>query len=89
MIAWHDGLMKLTSENFYKWLISEWNIAIGYTEFSDYKLKFIGDVYNSQFIKIFLETIASVLSDGMIVLVDVNYEIVHVYKVMEHELIEE
>ena len=88
-MSWHDGLMKLTPENFYKWLISEWSIAIGYTEFTDLKLKFIGDVYDSQFIKIFLKTIASVLSDGIIVLVNVDYETVHVYKVIEHELIEE
>lgn len=53
------------------------------------KLKFVGDVYESQFIKIFLETIASVLSDGIIVIINVDYEIVYVYKVIEHELIEE
>ena len=87
-MGWHDGLMSLTSENFYRWLLSEWNIAIGYTEFSNLKLKFIGDVYDSQFIKIFLKTIASVLSDGIIVIVNVNYEIVYTYKVVRHELIE-
>ena len=88
-MGWHDGLMNLTVDNFYKWLFSEWNIAIGWTEYNDFKLKFVGDVYESQFIKIFLETIASVLSDGIIVIVNVDYEIVYVYKVVNHELIEE
>lgn len=88
-MGWYDGLMNLASENFYKWLVNEWSIVIGWTEYGEFKLNFVGDVYNSQFIKILLETIASVLSDGIIVIVNVDYDIVHVYKVVEHKLIEE
>ncbi len=88
-MGWRDGLMNLTSVHFYKWLLNEWSIAIGWTEYNESKLQFIGEVYNSQFVKIFLETIASVLSDGIIVIVNVDYDIVHVFKVVNHELMEE
>ena len=87
-MGWAESLKNLEPNNLHNWLLDNWNIAIGFNRNNDYIFNFVGEVYNSEFVKILLETLAPYLEDGLIVIVNVDYEYTLNYKVVNGELLE-
>ena len=69
-MGWSKSLLNLDSNNLEKWLLNEWNIKTDFkTDF-----EFDGLVYSSKFVDCFIKTIAQYLTDGLIIIVNIDYD---------------